>query len=284
MSHLLTDRDRPAHLTPEQWDDCRNVGAAIMRRFLRRLPREIDAEQVEAAGHLALWQACHTFDAARGAKLTTHVGAKVKWALQEEARLNSPYSRREGAIIREAAAAWLPVPPELREPLPFDQLIPTANRRRSDLRDEDGLTLDETLCAPDDPAAMALDSAEAALLWRVVADLPHPKGAILLLHYAADLSLKGMSLASGHSHAWASKHQIYALRLLRERLTAIGWLPAVTEPPEPPAVTPEPVPARPAPPVPAETTRLPHAEWLAWLQETRAARLTLETHTLETQP
>ncbi|QDU40224.1 RNA polymerase sigma factor FliA [Maioricimonas rarisocia] len=186
------DRDR---LVLEHLEYVRHV----VGKLISDLPAGTDLENLEAAGVLGLVEAATQFDAARGVAFTTYAYPRIRGAVLDELRRNSPLSQtmaQRWARIRAASLEF------------ENSATPEA------LAEQTGLTVEEVeeclqavrLLNPDSwqdelHTGVSTDTAEAAEVAldrdeekRVLADaiesLPERERIVITLYYSEDLRLK----------------------------------------------------------------------------------------------
>ncbi|MFG0334035.1 MAG: sigma-70 family RNA polymerase sigma factor [Maioricimonas sp. JB049] len=186
------DRDR---LVLEHLEYVRHV----VGKLISELPEGMDLENLEAAGVLGLVEAATQFDATRGVAFTTFAYQRIRGAVLDELRRNSPLSQQMAqrwARIRAAALEFEDVTTpealaeqtgltvaEVEECLQAVRLL-NPDRWQDDLHG--GAVTDTTRAAE-----TALDREEEK---RVLADaieaLPERERIVITLYYSEDLRLK----------------------------------------------------------------------------------------------
>src|SRR5688500_9672603 len=76
-----------------------------VRRLLAQLPPGVDAENLGSAGVLGLVEAATKFDPSRGVKFETFATYRIRGAVYDELRRNSPLAQHlldRAAVIRQA--------------------------------------------------------------------------------------------------------------------------------------------------------------------------------------
>ena len=196
----------------------------LVGKLAARLPPGVDVDNLESAGLLGLVEAAQRFDSTRGVDFKAFAALRIRGAMIDEARRNSP------------------LPQEL---LQYVKLVSRAQERLSPpitieaLSLETGLTEDQVLDAlaaipltqvkSFDPAADELsqiteDVSSAAMEredeWRLLADaissLPERERLIVTMYYKEDLRLKEIGEILGLSESRVSRLLTAAQFQLRE--------------------------------------------------------------------
>ncbi|MCX7423315.1 MAG: sigma-70 family RNA polymerase sigma factor [Planctomycetia bacterium] len=196
----------------------------LVGKLAARLPPGVDVDNLESAGLLGLVEAAQRFDSTRGVDFKAFAALRIRGAMIDEARRNSP------------------LPQEL---LQYVKLVSRAQERLSPpitieaLSLETGLTEDQVLDAlaaipltqvkSFDPAADELsqiteDVSSAAMEredeWRLLADaissLPERERLIVTMYYKEDLRLKEIGEILGLSESRISRLLTAAQFQLRE--------------------------------------------------------------------
>ncbi len=196
----------------------------LVGKLAARLPPGVDVDNLESAGLLGLVEAAQRFDASRGVDFKAFAALRIRGAMIDEARRNSP------------------LPQEL---LQYVKLVSRAQERLSPpitieaLSIETGLTADQVLDAlaaipltqvkSFDPAADELsqiteDVSSSAMEredeWRLLADaissLPERERLIVTMYYKEDLRLKEIGEILGLSESRVSRLLTAAQFQLRE--------------------------------------------------------------------
>jgi RNA polymerase sigma factor for flagellar operon FliA len=173
----------------------------ILGRLSAKLPSGIDIDNLEAAGTLGLVEAATRFDADRGINFKTYAYTRIRGAIYDELRRNSPLPQDQLGKIAKIRKVMQTLPP----PISPEQLAK-----------ETGLTLDEVLdClaamrltrtlswdavkepdeshsskSADRPDTLLEDSERKSLLAEAITRLPEAERIAVTLYYMEDLRLK----------------------------------------------------------------------------------------------
>jgi len=190
----------------------------VLGKLSARLPPEVDRENLEAAGVLGLVEAAVHFDPSRGVQFQTFAYFRIRGAILDELRRNSPLSQqalRKWARIRDAYQRLpAPVSPEalaqatglsleeisdtlaawrlcrlvsLDQPAGGHNSSEEGGSDAAQLADGQTLALTPTPPSPD----QALERRELAeLLAEAIQQLPPRERTVLLLHHVEDLRLR----------------------------------------------------------------------------------------------
>ncbi len=185
----------------------------ILGRLVVDLPNGVDVENLEAAGVLGLVEAAGQFDPARGIAFTTYSFPRIRGAIIDELRRNSPLSHRmhqRWRIIREAyPLIEPPVSPEelaSRTGLDVDEVIECLEAIRlsnpDSWHDELG---SQSLSEPEPPISEVEQEEEQHLLTEAILQLPLQQRRVVTLYYLEDLRLKEIGEVLGLSESRISR-------------------------------------------------------------------------------
>jgi RNA polymerase sigma factor for flagellar operon FliA len=202
-------------------------------RLVGRLPRGVDAENLESAGVLGLVEAANRFDDERGVKFETFAYPRIRGAVVDELRRSSclPQQMLEqiAAIHRAYQQLPAPVTPEnlaAATGLSEDQVADClAAMRLSRVVSLDKLARSaqhepRSACAIPDVGAEQAELRE--LLAAAIAALPERRRLVVTLYYLEDLRLKEIGDLLGLSESRVSRVLDAALFELGESMRSHG--------------------------------------------------------------
>jgi RNA polymerase sigma factor for flagellar operon FliA len=173
----------------------------VLGRLSAELPSGVDVENLEAAGALGLVEAANSFNAEQGVKFATFARHRVRGAMLDELRRNSPIPQHLFAGLALVRKAYRAMPP----PVTVDKLAAATGLSDDkvadclaairltrvlslDRREEDAADWpDERQGRPD--AAMD-DAEQRQLLVEALEALPEQARLVVTLSYLEDLRLK----------------------------------------------------------------------------------------------
>ena len=173
----------------------------VFGRLAAELPRGVDRENLEAAGTLGLVEAANSFNSERGVSFAVYARHRVRGAMLDELRRNSPIPQHLLASLALVRKAYRGLPP----PVTVDKLAAAtglSDDKVSDclaaMRFARLLSLDQHAEAAGDWAderqerpEAALDEAEQRqLLAEALEALPEQARLVVTLSYLEDLRLK----------------------------------------------------------------------------------------------
>jgi RNA polymerase sigma factor for flagellar operon FliA len=202
----------------------------VIGRLLGELPPGVDAENLEAAGVLGLVEAASKFDPTRNAQFKTFAYLRIRGAIVDELRRNSPLPQHVLGRVAQIRKAYR----ELPQPVTVEALAAAT-----------GLTVDEvadTLAAErfarpvpwgqaepngPEPAVASAEPGAEAERWEAVEQLteaiealPEKERLAVTLYYREDLRLKEIAAVLNLSVSRVSRLLSKATFELGERLRA----------------------------------------------------------------
>ncbi len=196
----------------------------LVVKLAARVPPGVDVDNLESAGLLGLVEAAQRFDASRGVDFKAFAALRIRGAIIDEARRNSPLPQELLQHVRLVSKAQ-------------EQLTPPITVEA--LSKETGLTEDQVLDAltaipltqvksfdpaadelsriTDDVSSVAMErDEERKLLADGIASLPERERLIVTLYYKEDLRLKEIGEMLGLSESRVSRLLTAAQFQLRE--------------------------------------------------------------------
>lgn len=201
----------------------------VIGRLLGELPSSADAENLESAGVLGLVEAAAKFDPTRNAQFKTFAYLRIRGAIVDELRRNSPLPQHvlaRVALVRKAYRT-LPHPitvealvaatglteDEVTDTLAAERFAKTTSWEQS--AEPSGLEPAAPADAPDDDAERA---ERAAQLATAIERLPQKERQAVTMYYQQDLRLKEIAAVMGLSVSRVSRLLSKALFELGEQL------------------------------------------------------------------
>lgn len=208
----------------------------IVLRYNRRLPPQLDLDDLVSAGVAGLLTAIDKFDPDRGARFEGYVNYHIRWAVLNELRQWDHLTRRQRQSVKRIEAAYLALERELERKPSDDEVrrrlgMGTAAFRRnkslsnlSFLRYEDQWKGD----GAEDLLTLIFNKEVRGPITRAVARLPEKERKVIRLYYMEEKTMKeaARSLAISESRASQLHRQalsrLEAVRRKLERISAGG--------------------------------------------------------------
>ena len=199
----------------------------LVGKLIAQLPTGVDLENLESAGVLGLVEAASHFDPSRGTQFKTYAYARIRGAVLDELRRNSPLPQQILERLAKVQRAYR----ELIAPVTTEALATATGLSEDDVIDclaayrmsrlvsldnaaEETFStrLDERQESPD---TKTLHSETAELLEKAIASLPERERLMITLYYLEDLRLKEIAKVVGLSESRVS-------RVLQEAFFQLG--------------------------------------------------------------
>lgn len=201
----------------------------VVGRLAIDLPRGVDVENLESAGTLGLVEAAQAFDPTRNVQFKTFAYTRIRGAILDELRRNSPLSQQQQervTLVRKAIARLLPAQ---AGPVTVEQLARETGLSEDETSDTlQALRFARALGASElegerDPLAESpsqpLEDAERRqVLADAIEALPVQERLVVTLYYKEDLRLKEISEVMQLSESRISRLLNSALLALHGRL------------------------------------------------------------------
>lgn len=173
----------------------------VVGRLLSKLPSGVDVENLEAAGTLGLVEAAHRFDFSRGIKFETFAFPRIRGAVLDELRRNSPVPQE----LMEKIVRLRKFHQELPPPVTTEKLAEVSGMsveevlqclgamRMTHMVSLNGLSEDGQFhfaCGENLPDQRVEFEEHKKLLAQGIAELPERERLIVTLYYLEDLRLK----------------------------------------------------------------------------------------------
>jgi RNA polymerase sigma factor FliA len=180
-----------------------------------KLPPRIDLDNLEAAGTLGLVEAANRYEADRGVSFKTFAYTRVRGAIYDELRRNSPFPQE----LLERIALVRKILPTLPLPVDLDRLaektglgIDDVNECLAAIRFSRVLSWDDVsepsesrhVCA-DRPERRLENQERTKLLTQAISALPETERLAIILYYLEDLRLKEIGCVLNLSESRVSR-------------------------------------------------------------------------------
>ncbi|MCS6866408.1 MAG: sigma-70 family RNA polymerase sigma factor [Gemmataceae bacterium] len=209
----------------------------VIGRLVGELPANVDVENLESAGVLGLVEAANKFDPTRNAQFKTFAYLRIRGAIVDELRRNSPLPQHvlgRIALIRKAyrtlphpvtvaalAAATGLTEDEVADTLAAERFTKTVSWEQA--AEPNGL---EPMVTAAEPAADAERDELLQQLTDAIAALPEKERLAITLYYRDDLRLREIAAVLQLSVSRVSRLLSKALFELGEQLRARRGLPS----------------------------------------------------------
>lgn len=211
----------------------------VLRRVAGDLPVHVDRENLEAAGILGLVEAAHRYDSRRGIKFSTFAYRRIRGAILDELRRNSPLPQqvleRIAAVQRVCDTLPPPVSPEeiaANSSLTLEAVEETLAAMRltseTSLNDVAGALAQSFAAESASPSEAAERSELTAILTELIERLPDRERLIVTLYYLEDLRLNEIGTVLDLSESRISRLLAAAeFRLASQLRARLGHEPTV---------------------------------------------------------
>jgi len=185
----------------------------VLGRFVRRLPKSTDHENLESAGILGLVEAARHYDASQEVAFTTFAYPRVRGAILDELRRNSPLPQDivKGISKLRTARENLepPITPELlagTTGMTVDDVEKCLEAMRLTSFETLQNTIPELTSGDNRSAESAIENQELkSILAEEIERLPENERLAVTLYYLEDMRLKEIGLALGLTESGASR-------------------------------------------------------------------------------
>ncbi|MBI5757321.1 MAG: sigma-70 family RNA polymerase sigma factor [Planctomycetales bacterium] len=200
----------------------------LIGKMAARLPLGVDVENLESAGVLGLVEAANRFDTARGVEFKAFAALRIRGAIIDESRRNSPLPQEVMQHVSLVSKAQDGLP----SPMSIDDLALTTGLTNDQVLDALAAIpllqvkpLDETR---DDLRHSSLNAPESSmerddqkrLLADAIASLPERERLIVTMYYREDLRLKEIGQLLNLSESRVSRLLTAAQFQLREYVSS----------------------------------------------------------------
>lgn len=202
----------------------------VVGRLAIDLPPGVDLDNLESAGTLGLVEAAHNFDPSRNVQFKTFAYARVRGAILDELRRNSPLSQAVQEKLAAVNAARQRLAAARAGPVTIEQLAAATGLSEDDVADalQAGRFVRQLADSPaleaerdptaEEPARRLEDEERRRRLVEAVEALPERERLVVTLYYNEDLRLKEISAVLGLSESRVSRLLSAALLRLQARL------------------------------------------------------------------
>jgi RNA polymerase sigma factor for flagellar operon FliA len=188
----------------------------IVGKLLAQLPTGMDVENLEAAGTLGLVEAANNFDPERGIKFDTYAFTRIRGAVLDELRRNSPLPQQMMERVSKLRKVYKEFPP----PVTVENLMAATGLKEEEVLDglaafrmtrmlsfdgakePAGTRLDRRDDQPDKHAERA---EQQKLMAQAIVALPERERMAVTLYYLEDLRLKEIGQLLGLSESRVSR-------------------------------------------------------------------------------
>ncbi len=190
--------------------------ARILSTMALRAKSADDRESLNSAGLLGLVEAANSFDPAKGIAFRTFAYPRIRGAILDELRKQSPVSQRVLGKIKQLRKAYErlqpPVTPELLSSetgLPIDQILECLEAMRF-VKPEGWNDLSDVVHGswreqPASPESQAEQAELRNLLAEAMEQLPEKERLVLTLYFTEEMNLAEIGLTLDVSESWASR-------------------------------------------------------------------------------
>ena len=192
---------------------------ALAWKIHRKLPRNVDVEELVGYGHLGLAEAARSFDESRGLKFSTFAYHRIRGAIFDGlSEMNwfragdyhaGAYETAEGSEDKQPQDLGTP---SRQEPAKRRSMVLSLAQIEADQSDSlaDG--------GAKAPGARAEQQETENKLWKIIEKLPAQTQLLIHWVYYDGLTLKEVAERMGHDKSWASRLHATALRHLQQAL------------------------------------------------------------------
>lgn len=196
--------------------------AHIANRLARRLPDWVDGENLQSAGVVGLIEAAQSFDESRGVVFKTYSYPRIRGAMIDEIRRNSPLSQKVIANVTRLRAAM----ENLEPPIMPEALSEATGLTLQEV--EEGLAASRLLTpqtwdelgyvAPDQetPVSIAEQEEKTRILADAIESLPQRDRAIVQMYHMEEMKLKEIGMVLNLSESRVSRILDRAEKRLRD--------------------------------------------------------------------
>jgi RNA polymerase sigma factor (sigma-70 family) len=206
----------------------------LVRRIARRIARVVggaDIDDLVGDGSVGLIRAVDSFDPCHGLTIEQYARRIVAGAMLNGIRRSDPVSERVRRTLRNAERERYALASQRGELPPMhemEQRVPALKRARIEAHRGTPVSLDAPLplgerydySAADDPQTVAAAQADRLRVHGALAQLPPRERRLVVAHYFAERSLRGLSREMNVSPQRVSQLHVSAIGRMRRGLTA----------------------------------------------------------------
>jgi len=202
-----TNAQRQDHLVVDNLEFVRH----ILGRLLVNLPASVDTENLEAAGILGLVEAAQQFDATRGVPFKGYAHTRIRGAILDELRRNSPLPQhimQQVSCVRKAMESLTsPVTVEELteatglEPKTVQECLAAMRMTHMQRWEESFAGVSTTPGDEFDPSQQLDENEKREILADCLEELPRQERLAITLYYLEDLRLKEIGQVLGLSES-----------------------------------------------------------------------------------
>ena len=226
----------PCQSTHQLIQECQGLVRSLAMRVHRRLPRNIDLDDLIGYGQLGLAEAAQEFDPSRGSQFSTYAYYRIRGAIYDGLAKMTWHSRGQYHRIRyeqmanevlsdqatcgpgdpesgiDAEARWF------RNVTRALAVVYLTTHRQGD-EDEQVPVVDSSTPAPD---AAVIDRETGQKLRELIAGLPQDERTLIEATYFEGVTLQEAGKRLGISKSWASRLHAKTLQRLARSLKLMG--------------------------------------------------------------
>ncbi len=213
---------------------------SIVDRLDVKIPSYWDKEDLIGYGILGLMEAWERFQIDKGAQFATFASKRIRGAIIDALRRDTPLSRNCWQKIQIITAAMERISGKTGQEASIDEIIREVDMERAEIEEAlqsfrlmasvsveqslgfDDLTIIDTLKAPDDksPEQIYLQEERTKLLGKAIEKLEERQRLVLMLYYYEEMNLKEISATLEVSVSRVSQLKTMAMASLRRHLEA----------------------------------------------------------------
>jgi RNA polymerase sigma factor for flagellar operon FliA len=224
----------PPTAEQQQWiEQCQGLVRSLALQIHRKLPPNIELDDLIAYGQLGLVEAARSFDASRGCQFSTFAYYRIRGSIYDGAAKMSWGMQESEPEALAAQASSTPAAPSVGVPSADGEhpahgrrdgkhavSVVSLTARSTDDQDQDaepGWLVDALQAAP---PTTAMDSETNAKLYELIDALPQQAAALIRATYFEGLTLEEAGQRLGLSKSWASRVRTRALESLAQSLAS----------------------------------------------------------------
>lgn len=222
--------------TPQQWiQECQGLVRSLAVRIHRKLPRNIELDDLIAYGQVGLAEAARDFDPARGSQFSTYAYYRIRGAIYDGVAKMTWFSRAQYNRIRYDQMAGEVLSEQAQGSGPRDEGIEADTRWFRNLSRTLAVVYLTTHRQPDDddqlpvvdsstpePGTVVMGREISQKLRELIAALPEDEKTLIEATYFEGLTLQEAGKRLGVSKSWASRLHAKALQRLARSLKLMG--------------------------------------------------------------
>ena len=186
----------------------------ILNRITAALPKNVDVENLQSAGVVGLIEAAKKYDPTRGVAFKTFSYPRIRGAILDELRINSPLSQKMMELVRRIREVMDSLePPVTVEKISKATKLPVAKvevgleamRLNPQQWDASCVEKSQSLWSTERPESRAENDEQKRMLADAIGALPERERLAVTLYYLEGLKLKEMGAVLSISESRASR-------------------------------------------------------------------------------